>query len=62
MHQHENEFNFVGGEITLEVDQIVLLRFRERRETREGGGGIWTSQQGWLRLDDTDVEEGIPTG
>ena len=34
MHQHEDEFNFVGGEITLEVDQIVLLRFWERRETR----------------------------
>lgn len=32
MHQHEDEF--VGGEITLEVDQIVLLMFRERRETR----------------------------
>lgn len=26
MHQHEDEFNFVGGEITLEVDQIALLR------------------------------------
>lgn len=32
MHQHEDEF--VGGEIILEVDQIVLLMFRERRETR----------------------------